>query len=1848
MRVFYKEERMRVTRTARRVWAILMSIVMVLSTIVVGKAPDAKAAPRGYTVTINFYDHDKQTPTNATDPEIPNGKYFILVEAKNDAKGWTTYAIQQVNFDPASPTTTVNIPASAFYCDQYNGPGHTFSGRDNNYWQGYYDTSPAQGYSMESPNARVRIYYSESGNIPLHESNHTEEELLAMFDNDSAPDGWAYCPSEMQSKKNEGAVISLYKSAYTINYELRVKYDGEGASIAEDDKYFAVVEVVHNSPGNTYFIQNLTHDGSSNTVTYPVTTWLDQNGNEKPTEKMTGHEDGRNVYIYKVKDGFDVPSNANFINKESMLAAIEAGSPVGTYTFSGVTSESVNDDVNYITTISDTINMSAIVTSNDYTYLTVLQNAVNYGVTANSIKQHGHSQTNLATNTFSGNGSVLDSNLSGPLDTNLHPEFSGSAAGVFLIGEIEDKLTIANETFGNPVIITSSEPLSDYVVDDTATHDKVIAVNADKTSINDAVNEMISNMQTVSQDMASHDPTLTPRALGENKYEIDTTGFPEDATIYINADDIVTAVEAGNITIKKQKNQVIVFNFKTTTHLSNIGELKVDYGDGLHTTNTVWSNANDPQNDYADQISRQIVWNMASVTKLDDTTRAGGMFLLPLADSTAEFGGASCGWIVSAGHVGLGASGEFHFVYRDLNPNSQARLNLQKRVNNQVPTAEQEFTFTLERYDADTKAFETLKTTDDESSVIDFTVQNEGGKITIPLTQLNEGQNVIRIKEVAKNGYKKNTQEIYAVFNVTVYYTGSTPIKIPGAVSYYTSFDATTGTPSDKLSSTPTFRNEVAENQGKIAITKTIKGDVTEEDLKGLKFEIFDEDDTLIDTVYLRDFHKGNPDSTDVKDKYTYSLDVDAGKSYYVVETLTTTAGFDVVVKNQINASEVTDAAATGTTSEQVAVATGETSNIAYENEYTLLPVSTTIEATKTLTDLSGTGKTLAEGDFTFQMVGQGLSVGTNVTKQNEADGTVSFGTFNYDTPGTYVYKIREIKDDPEKEGITYSEDSYTVTVEVTRLTDGTGLHLEKTVEKNGAAFTGDIEFINTYSEAKGYINLTKTIKGPVTDEDVAGLKFTIMKGEEEVTTRTLGTDFEEVSEGKWQLKEDKLIAVVPGDDYTIIETLTNNTTGFDVVVKHAIGVTEITDETATTESESTAQFSVIDGQAVNVAYENDYSYKPVSTDIEATKTLNDLSGTGKTLAEGDFTFQMVGQGLDAETTVTKQNEADGTVSFGTFNYYTEGTHVYTIREIKDEPVKEGITYSEDEYVVTITVTDQGQGKGLKLEKSVTKNGAAFTGDIEFVNEYNTVKGKLTVHVTEKNSGDDVEDAEVEIEYPDGTKKTYITDENGEVKDEDGNDLLVPPGTYKVTVTKVPEDYDVTTGETGTVIVPANEEGHHDAVIETDCGGIILTVLDEETGEPVTDATVEVTEPDGTKKEYTTDANGQVTEYGKKDKFGNYTAKPGSYTYKVTKVPTGYHVTVGEEQTDTVVPGQLKKLEAKIAPAPEAVGGLTVVVLDEETGEPVPDTTITVKKGEDEFTGKTDKDGRVTFNPIPTGEYTITISDVPTGYSVTTGDGGKKTVVENKIEEHEIRIIPKSSDDEGGLTVVVLDEETGEPVPDTTITVKKGDDVFTGKTDKDGRVTFNPIPTGEYTITITDVPTGYSVTTGDGGKKTVVKGTITKHEIKIVPKTPASDENGGLTIVVIDEVTGKVVPGAKLEITHNKDKSIKFTKTTDKDGKVTLNPIPTGDYTIVITEVPAGYTVSKNAKQIGTVVTGKITPYEIKITTATTTPNSKTSKEDTPKTGDDTPIRMHLLLMLISAAASSGLLFIKKKKKNEF
>ena len=107
--------------------------------------------------------------------------------------------------------------------------------------------------------------------------------------------------------------------------------------------------------------------------------------------------------------------------------------------------------------------------------------------------------------------------------------------------------------------------------------------------------------------------------------------------------------------------------------------------------------------------------------------------------------------------------------------------------------------------------------------------------------------------------------------------------------------------------------------------------------------------------------------------------------------------------------------------------------------------------------------------------------------------------------------------------------------------------------------------------------------------------------------------------------------------------------------------------------------------------------------------------------------------------------------------------------------------------------------------------------------------GGLRVQVLEEGTLREVPGATVEIEAPEGktfpdgsTKITVTTDEHGWVtsyKDKDGNviDLTsgLEVGNYKITITKVPEGYKVTTGKTETVEVKKGQIATHQALIAT-------------------------------------------------------------------------------------------------------------------------------------------------------------------------------------------------------------------------------------------------------------------------------------------------------------------------------------------------------------------------------------------------------------------------------------------------
>ena len=150
-----------------------------------------------------------------------------------------------------------------------------------------------------------------------------------------------------------------------------------------------------------------------------------------------------------------------------------------------------------------------------------------------------------------------------------------------------------------------------------------------------------------------------------------------------------------------------------------------------------------------------------------------------------------------------------------------------------------------------------------------------------------------------------------------------------------------------------------------------------------------------------------------------------------------------------------------------------------------------------------------------------------------------------------------------------------------------------------------------------------------------------------------------------------------------------------------------------TTEKQVTVKVTQ-DGQALkadlvypeNKTFNNTYTApKPAKAKISASKILE-----GAELKNGEFNFQLLDE--TGKVLQTKQNAADGTVTFDDISYSSEDagkTFHYTIKEVIPESKTKGMTYDEGSIDATVTVTKDDASNTLKAsvaygEKKSFKN----------------------------------------------------------------------------------------------------------------------------------------------------------------------------------------------------------------------------------------------------------------------------------------------------------------------------------------------------------------------------------------------------------------------------------------------------------------------------------------------------------------------------------------------------------------
>lgn len=386
-----------------------------------------------------------------------------------------------------------------------------------------------------------------------------------------------------------------------------------------------------------------------------------------------------------------------------------------------------------------------------------------------------------------------------------------------------------------------------------------------------------------------------------------------------------------------------------------------------------------------------------------------------------------------------------------------------------------------------------------------------------------------------------------------------------------------------------------------------------------------------------------------------------------------------------------------GELSAAVKVAWSEAEVTKFKNVYAADPVESSVTDQITVAK-SLTGRDLTEGEFSFELREvKGEDSELIETVANAADGKVTFSTIKYTEIGQHTYMLREVKGDAG--GITYDDTIYTV---VTTIADNGKGQLAATHELKGAKDVKSIEFKNAYTTNAAEASLTGIknlqVADGLTPADIAG-KFTFTVTGEEGAPMPANASVTNDAKGKVDFGKitftlddlNKALGEKPEKrEHTFTYTATES--GEVAGVTNDAKLSREVSFTVTDDGKGNLSVSHKPDGDVAFTFTNTYNVTPVETSvtdqITATKVL-----TGRELAAGEFSFELVeGEGEDAKVIATGTNAADGKITMSAVKYTKAGTHAYTLREVKGGTISKGVTYSDAEYTIETTITDNGDG----------------------------------------------------------------------------------------------------------------------------------------------------------------------------------------------------------------------------------------------------------------------------------------------------------------------------------------------------------------------------------------------------------------------------------------------------------------------------------------------------------------------------------------------------------------------------
>ena len=419
---------------------------------------------------------------------------------------------------------------------------------------------------------------------------------------------------------------------------------------------------------------------------------------------------------------------------------------------------------------------------------------------------------------------------------------------------------------------------------------------------------------------------------------------------------------------------------------------------------------------------------------------------------------------------------------------------------------------------------------------------------------------------------------------------------------------------------------------------------------------------------------------------------IPAGTVFSVVEAAKTgfTASYSVT-------GSTTPSAAEG----RVAIVANSDVAVAVTNTYSPTAVNFQLKGTKQL------NTSVALNDTVFGFVAYGCDAnGENLSSQDLLTGEVTvsaskknaqivFSPKIFSDTGTYHYLISEINGGVT--GISYAENQYLLTVEVTDNGSGT-LQAAATLAQRAnagssfgaaAAYTDTgVTFVNAYAPLETKLTLTGT--KVLTGRNLKAEEFSFVVTDAQGNVVSTGLN---AADGTIIFRE--ITYTAPGSyNYTVKEIngglkgVSYDTVSYPVLVN----VLDVNGQ---------LQAGAI-YPPTGIVFNNTYTPDDVTVTLEGTKNL-----TGRTLVAGEFNFVVI-EDATGEIAATGTNDASGDIKFTAIGYSAAGEHIYTVKEvIPDLAVDPNLYYDPTTFQVKVTVTYDAQTGTLSASAPELLNGAS-------------------------------------------------------------------------------------------------------------------------------------------------------------------------------------------------------------------------------------------------------------------------------------------------------------------------------------------------------------------------------------------------------------------------------------------------------------------------------------------------------------------------------------------------------------